>query len=123
MKKLLALLVIAGSITAAQAQNWTFQNTDATDGSNFYIDTTSMVYSNNKMDSRSVWLKQIYRNGNYDMHRYEVHCSSKMFRFLSSDSFGYQNTRIGSIDSPSRWLYNMPGTVADHWSNTVCKLR
>jgi hypothetical protein len=105
MKKLLTLLVIAGSITAAQAQNWTYTGS-ATNGMQEYTrfpSTTS--YNNGRVET--VWKKAISIDGTSSMSRVEFHCPSQMFRVIQYSRY-YPN---GSVIPNVGWSYN----ESMHW--------
>jgi hypothetical protein len=119
MKKLVALAVVVGSIASAQAATWVNEGT-AGNGTTFYLDTGSLVFSTSARDSASVWIKAVNRNGTYDLDRFEAHCPSRMSRFLANYSFSANSTQLKAWTTPTDWSFPVPGSFMEGFVDYIC---
>lgn len=118
MKKLVALAIVTTAITA-QAAPWINDGT-ADDGTTFYYDSGSLVYSNSARDSASMWVKNVNRNGSYDLNRFEAHCPSRMSRFLATYSYATNGTRTKAWTTPTEWFFAVPGSFNESFIDYIC---
>tara|TARA_R110000868_G_scaffold222627_1_gene474483 strand:+ start:319 stop:714 length:396 start_codon:yes stop_codon:yes gene_type:complete len=126
MKKLIALLVIAGSFTAAQATTWVpnFKSTNPTTGivTSINVDISTITWSNPTRDTIQAWIKEVRTDGTQTLTRRETHCPSGMVRFLNSYSYYTygSDSPYASNDYPTAWAQTIPNSKGDGLNNYVC---
>ena len=122
MKKLIALLVIASSFTAAQAAPWSYIGTSI-DTAKIYLRFPSVQsYNNGRVET--IWKKIVNTNGTYSISRVEFHCPSQMLRTIQYSRYYIDGTTIPdtgyNYDLTVPWSIAVPESVGEYMVQRVC---